>query len=231
MKDYYHILGLSPNVQLDQIKTAYRQLVQKYHPDHNPEHIVEAEMKFKEIKEAYDILSDPQKRQEYHRQYMASTANRGMLHGNAGSQNAEDIIPSLLRNAPSHRQTSHTGKPHTQASHTHQTYTASSYSQQAYTQKTAQPQQNDMTSHIECILNLKQALLGTTLQLPTPQGIVCLNIPPGTQPGSIFHILNHGVQQGNKIGDYIVKIQVHIPELLSPRQKQLFESFWGEGIA
>lgn len=229
MKDYYHILGLSPNVQPDQIKAAYRKLAQKYHPDHNPEHIAEAEMKFKEIKEAYDILSDPQKRQEYHHQYMASTANHGMSHGNSHPQDSEDIIPSLLRNS-FRRQTSNTGQPHTQASHTQQTYTASSHFQQPHPQNTSQPKQNEIPSHIECILNLKQALIGTTLQLQTPQGIVHLNIPPGTQPGSIFRILNHGIQQGNKVGDYIVKIQVHIPESLSPRQKQLFESFWGDGI-
>jgi len=64
MKDYYQILGVSKNATIDEIKKAYRQLALKYHPDRNPNN-KEAEEKFKEITEAYQVLSDPEKRALY----------------------------------------------------------------------------------------------------------------------------------------------------------------------
>lgn len=64
MKDYYEILNVSRDASQDEIKSAYRKLAKKYHPDLNPND-KEAEQKFKEINEAYEILSDPEKRKRY----------------------------------------------------------------------------------------------------------------------------------------------------------------------
>lgn len=62
-RDYYDVLGISKTATNDDIKKAYRQLAKKYHPDVSKE--PDAEVKFKEVQEAYDTLSDPQKRQTY----------------------------------------------------------------------------------------------------------------------------------------------------------------------
>lgn len=63
-RDFYDILGVARNATDDEIKKAYRKLAMKYHPDRNPDS-KEAEGKFKEAKEAYEMLSDPQKRAAY----------------------------------------------------------------------------------------------------------------------------------------------------------------------
>lgn len=65
-KDYYDILGVDRNASQDEIKKAYRKLVKKYHPDHNPDE-PEAEKKFKEISEAFEVLGDEEKRKQYDR--------------------------------------------------------------------------------------------------------------------------------------------------------------------
>ena len=65
-RDYYEILGVSRNADIKEIKSAYRRLAFQYHPDRNPGD-KEAEEKFKEASEAYEVLSDPQKRELYDR--------------------------------------------------------------------------------------------------------------------------------------------------------------------
>ena len=62
-RDVYEILGISKSASQDEIKSAYRKLAKKYHPDLNKE--PGAEEKFKEVQEAYDILSDEKKKQLY----------------------------------------------------------------------------------------------------------------------------------------------------------------------
>ncbi len=64
-RDYYEILGVSPNASSEDIKKAYRRLAVKYHPDKNRDNSKEAEEKFKEVSEAYKILSDTDKKQIY----------------------------------------------------------------------------------------------------------------------------------------------------------------------
>jgi curved DNA-binding protein len=62
-KDYYDILGVARTASQDEIKSAYRKLARKYHPDVNK--ASDAEDKFKELGEAYEVLSDPEKRARY----------------------------------------------------------------------------------------------------------------------------------------------------------------------
>uniref|UniRef100_A0AAQ6AQN7 J domain-containing protein n=1 Tax=Amphiprion ocellaris TaxID=80972 RepID=A0AAQ6AQN7_AMPOC len=67
MVDYYNVLGVPKTASQDDIKKAYRKLALKWHPDKNPDNKEEAERKFKELAEAYEVLSDKSKRDEYDR--------------------------------------------------------------------------------------------------------------------------------------------------------------------
>src|ERR1700733_16070483 len=64
-KDYYAILGVPKTAAAKDIKSAYRKLARKWHPDANPDNAKASEEKFKDIQEAYEVLSDPEKRSKY----------------------------------------------------------------------------------------------------------------------------------------------------------------------
>lgn len=94
MADYYNILGLNRGASADEIKKAYRKAALKYHPDKNPGD-PSAEKKFKEISEAYEVLSDDKKRQIYD-QYGADALRGGMGAGAGGFSNMEDALRTFM---------------------------------------------------------------------------------------------------------------------------------------
>ena len=64
-RDYYEVLGVDKNASEADIKKAFKKMARKYHPDLNPDKKKEAEAKFKEVNEAYEVLSDAQKKAQY----------------------------------------------------------------------------------------------------------------------------------------------------------------------
>lgn len=91
-RDYYEILGVSKSSSADEIKKAYRKVAMQFHPDRNPGD-KEAEEKFKEAAEAYEVLSDQEKRAQYDRFGHAGVNGRG--GGGAHGMNMDDIFSNF----------------------------------------------------------------------------------------------------------------------------------------
>jgi molecular chaperone DnaJ len=90
-QDYYSILGVSKTASIEEIKAAYRKLALKYHPDRNPDN-KEAETKFKEAAQAYEVLSDTEKRQRYDQVGHSTYEQMGSGGGHGHDMNMDDIF-------------------------------------------------------------------------------------------------------------------------------------------
>ena len=92
MADFYEVLGVERNASSDQIKRAYRKLARELHPDVNPDPV--AQNRFKEVTEAYEVLSDPNKRSNFDR------GGQGFNFGGAGGGfGFGDIMDAFLAEA------------------------------------------------------------------------------------------------------------------------------------
>lgn len=92
--DYYEILGITKGATEEEIKKAYRKMAIKYHPDKN-QGDADAEARFKEVSEAYEVLSNPEKKQMYDR-YGKEAAHAGMGAGGQGFSSMEDALHTFM---------------------------------------------------------------------------------------------------------------------------------------
>lgn len=90
-RDYYEVLGVGKTASADEIKKAYRKVAMQYHPDRNPGDKT-AEEKFKEAAEAYEVLSDTDKKAQYDRFGHAGVSGNGRGNGGYGNMNMDDIF-------------------------------------------------------------------------------------------------------------------------------------------
>lgn len=120
-RDYYEVLGVDRNATEEDLKKAYRKLAKKYHPDANPDNKKEAEAKFKEVNEAYETLSDKQKRDMYDRfghngsQGFGGAGNGGGYYSYTSSGfdgfdiDVEDILSSFFGGGRRRKEKAQTG--------------------------------------------------------------------------------------------------------------------------
>src|SRR6266511_1927436 len=97
-KDYFQVLGVAETATVDDVKKAFRRLAKQYHPDRNPSN-PQASERFKEINEAHDVLSDPEKRKKYDqlRRYgaFAGTGRGGFGGGSAQGPDVDFDLSDL----------------------------------------------------------------------------------------------------------------------------------------
>ena len=193
MNDYYQILGVSKNATQAEIKQAYRRLALKYHPDRGGD-----SERFKKINEAYQVLSDPQKRATYD-QFGPEFAKRAGSRAGAGYSPFGGFDFSDF--------SSGFGFGFSGLGDIFETIFSSAFTQ----------------IQTEVYITISQAVLGDRVVLQVAGERVELNIPAGTQDGTTFRLRGKGGNYKGRRGDLLVTVRIKIPKRLSREQKELFE--------
>jgi len=213
-KDYYKILGISKDASQEEIKKSYRKLAMKYHPDKNPENI-EAENKFKEVSEAYEVLKDPEKRKHYDelgenwKNYQNTGAGGGpgayqyTYHGHGGGQqvNFDDIF----------------GSGGGGFSDFFEQFFGGAYQQAGPYQQRRPRKGQDFISEFE--ISLAEAYSGTSRMVNLDGKQIKINIKPGAKDGQKLRVRGKGGKgaQGGEDGHLFLTVKI-LPDRLFQRK-------------
>lgn len=238
-KDYYQILGVSESASADEIKKAYRKLAVKYHPDKNPTNPKEAEAKFKEISEAYYILSDDKRKAQYDQMRRFGGAQSGNFAGAQGF-NFDDFLNMFTSRGGQSTRGFSGGAEHGQYSifdeifsqlgggargRTYRTsrssprrdyefYTTSDEPDSEYYETASPPPQHPPADvHVNLRISKEKAEKGGKVTFKTPEGkTVSVNVPPKTKPDQKLRLTRLGrpCATCHHNGDLILQIKVDV---------------------
>ncbi len=197
-KNYYDILGVSKTASADEIKKAYRKLALQYHPDRGGDK--ETETKFKEANEAYQVLSDPQKRSQYDQ--FGEAAFRS---GGGGNQGFDGFDFSGFQNAEG--------------------FDFSGFGFSGGIGDIFGDLFNQSFAQISAELQISpaQAVLGDKIKIEVGGQLVEFEIPAGTQSGQSFRFRGKGKAMRNGTrGDLTLTIKIVMPKNLTKEQKDLW---------
>lgn len=220
--DYYKIMGIPKDTPQKDIKSAYRKRAKQFHPDLHPND-PKAKAKFQALNEAYDVLSDPEKRAKYdqygeHWKSMGGFQNGGGGEGGfegfdfsqfGGGGSFSDFFEQLFGGA-----------------HRRQSAQSSGFQNFAgfggFNGYQEEPVVQDKLCQVH--IDMYTAILGGEIIVSTPVEKIKLKVKPGTQPGSKVRIKGKGdLYPNGERGNLIITYQVDLPQHLSPHQKELLE--------
>jgi curved DNA-binding protein len=216
--DYYKVLGVDKGANVDDIKKAYRKLALKYHPDRNPTDKKRSEEKFKEISEAYAVLTDPEKRKQYDefgtdafrqkftqedifRNFDINDILRGFGFGNLGGEYTRfggSAGGTGRRRVYSQRKVDPFGEM---------------FGEQAYGGREA-PSSKDQDIEYNLAITLEESVIGAEKMLSLKKGDmteeVSVKIPAGISSGKKLRLAGKGLQgpYGGPAGDLYLNINV-----------------------
>ncbi len=219
--DYYKTLGLERSASDADIKKAYRRLAMKYHPDRNPGKETEATQKFKEITEAYGVLGDPEKRQQYD-QY-GTVGDLGNIFGSnttsAGFENVmrdfgglglnldflDNIFGETLRGRGYRVSFSNLGKSGAASRRGGGTRR---FTMEDLFGGSPPQQQQPMTVTYELTVTADEAEKGATKRLTRKGRRLEVKVPPGVKTGSVVRLPNACTITDGCQGDILIRIKV-----------------------
>jgi molecular chaperone DnaJ len=199
-KDFYAILGVSKDVGDAELKKTYRSLARKYHPDSNPDD-KDAEARFKEISEAYSVLSDPTHRSEYDQIRTMAAGGPRFTAGGSGGGGFDDVFGGMFGDGPSRGPR---GGDFGDLFSGLFGQSAGGYP--GYREPT---KGRDVVSRVT--LDLRVALAGTEVSLDGPGGKkLKVRIPAGVKDGQKVRLRGQGhpSPDGGKRGDVIITVGV-----------------------
>lgn len=201
-KNYYQILGVGKNASLEEIKKAYRNLARKYHPDANPNN-KQAEEKFKEINEAYEVLSDPEKRSKYDN--LGSSWNNFRQSG--GQQ--EDFNWNDWFSSQQGRRTSKRGFSNFQefSGRGFSDFFEKIFGGFGNFRTNVKQESQVITPHYELEISLEEAFHGCSRILVVEGKKIELKIRAGIRDGQILKIPGKTINN-NEIEDLLIKIKI-----------------------
>jgi DnaJ-class molecular chaperone len=208
MKDLYDILGVKDTASADEIKKAYRDLAKKLHPDRTGGDKAK-EQRFKEISAAYEVLSDPQKRQAYDARRHGPRVHAGEGGGFEGpfGFGIDELFAQVFGAGAGGGQV------------IFETFGNGARVRHTQTRARQAPRAADVEHETE--LTIEEAVLGAKVDVPTPDGRVTLTIPAGTSSGQQLRLRGKGVHGG----DLYVVIKIVVPDRVDDRSAELLREF------
>lgn len=213
-KDYYKVLGVAKNATDDEIKKAYRKLAVKYHPDKN-QGDKEAEAKFKEVAEAYEVLKDPDKRKKYdemganwkyYQQYGASGGGASQYGSGGSGFRFEGDLNDLFGDAGGFSD-----------------FFKSFFGGGG--QRSASHATKGQDYRAEANITLEEAFHGTSRLIELNGQKLRIRIKPGIQSGQLLRIKGKGAPgfQGGPAGDLLINVQIDRHPIYKREENDLYK--------